>query len=64
MRVTVDLSLCQGYGNCVSAAPEYFDLDQTGQAVILRAEANTPEEQDAVRAAIPMCPVSAIDLKD
>ncbi|WP_395109684.1 ferredoxin [Actinomadura sp. SCN-SB] len=63
MRATIDLSLCQGYGNCVSAAPEYFDLDDSGQAVLLKVEAATPAEQDRVREAIPLCPVGAIRLE-
>lgn len=64
MRVTVDPSLCQGYGNCVAAAPDVFDLDDAGQAVVLKAAIDAPAEQGAVRAAIPLCPVSAIKLED
>lgn len=64
MRATIDLSLCQGYANCVSVAPDYFDLDDSGQAVLLKSEVTTPAEQDQVRDAVPMCPVSAIRLED
>lgn len=62
MRVIVDLSRCQGYGNCVSTAPEIFDLDEeSGQAVVLAPE--VPADQvDAARQAVAMCPVQAIQL--
>ncbi|MFI6350204.1 ferredoxin [Streptomyces sp. NPDC050560] len=64
MRLTVDLSLCQGYGNCVPAAPDLFDLDDAGQAVVLRATLDDPADQAAARAAIPLCPMSAIQLTE
>ncbi|MEU7766712.1 ferredoxin [Nocardia sp. NPDC049190] len=63
MNVVIDLGVCQGYGNCVVAAPAFFDLDDAGQAVLLRAEAETEAEQEAVRAAIPVCPMNAIRLE-
>lgn len=62
MRVTVDLSRCQGYANCVSTAPDIFDLDDdSGQAVVLADEV-APEQLDAARQAVDMCPVQAIAL--
>lgn len=64
MKVAVDLGLCQGYGNCVSAAPDFFDLDDSGQAVVLQAAAETDEEIALVRAAVPLCPMGAISLND
>ena len=64
MRVTVDLSRCQGYANCVTTAPEIFDLDDdSGQAVVLTPEVG-PEHLDAARQAVDMCPAQAISLVD
>lgn len=63
MKIFVDQSLCQGYGNCLSAAPDFFDLDDGGQAVLLQATAETADEVAAVEAAIPMCPVVAISVE-
>ena len=64
MRVTVDLSRCQGYANCVSTAPEIFDLDDdSGQAVVLTPEVSS-EELEAARLAVDMCPAQAISLVD
>lgn len=64
MKVVVDLGLCQGYGNCVSTAPDFFDLGDSGQAVTLRSTAETDEDIALVRAAIPLCPMSAISMTD
>ncbi|MDI9897418.1 ferredoxin [Rhodococcus sp. IEGM 1381] len=64
MKVNLDLSVCQGYANCLAAAPEFFDIDDRGQAVLLKIVAETAEEQAAVLAAIPMCPVMAISVDE
>lgn len=64
MKVVVDLGICQGYGNCVTTAPELFDLADSGQVRVLRATAETEAEQAAVRTAIPLCPMNAISLED
>lgn len=63
MRVTVDLSRCQGYGNCVSASPSVFDLDESGLAKVLVAEP-APELHDSVRTAASMCPVAAVEIDE
>ena len=60
MNVVVDLGLCQGYGNCVAAAPDFFDLDESGQVLLLKATAETEEERKLVLDAVPLCPMSAI----
>ena len=64
MKVTVDLGLCQGYGNCVAAAPDFFDLNDSGQADVLRAVVESDDEIAAVRDALPLCPMSAISLTE
>ncbi len=64
MRVTVDLSRCQGYANCVLAAPDIFDLDdETSQAIVL--EPSPPADRyEAARQAEAGCPVQAITLEE
>jgi ferredoxin/phthalate 3,4-dioxygenase ferredoxin subunit len=62
-RVTVDLNRCQGYGNCVSAAPGVFDLGDSGLVVLLKEDVND-EELAAVRQAVGLCPVAAIVLEE
>lgn len=61
MDVQLDAGKCLGYGNCVVAAPDLFDLDASGIGVILRAPEGEAEEKDARRAAT-LCPVRAITL--
>lgn len=63
-RVAVDLTLCQGYANCIAVAPQVFDLDDAGQAVLLKVELDDPADIAAVEAAIPLCPVAAVSLED
>jgi ferredoxin len=62
MKVTVNLGFCQGYGNCVSTAPAFFGIGDSGQAVVLRATVETPEDIARVRETIPLCPMNAIAL--
>lgn len=38
MKITFDRSLCQGHNRCYSLAPELFDVDDEGYA-ILRTDA-------------------------
>ena len=64
MRVTVDLSRCQGYANCVGVAPEIFDLDEaSGQAEVTNAEPPA-ELHDAAHQAVAGCPVQAISVEE
>jgi ferredoxin len=61
MRVAVDLSLCQGYANCIAMAPEVFDLDDDGLVKLLQVEPPA-EFDDVVRDAVQLCPVQAISI--
>lgn len=64
MKIHLDLSLCQGYGNCVMEAPQEFDLDEeSGQAVLLREEVDE-EARSRVEAAVLVCPMQAISISD
>lgn len=61
--VKADLSLCQGYANCVIAADDYFDIDDDGVVVLLKTD--VPESERArVEEAARTCPVSALWLED
>ena len=53
----IDRGACMGSGNCVYWAPEVFDLDDDGVAVV-RGDATGHEEQ--VRSAARNCPTRAI----
>ncbi|XKH57561.1 ferredoxin [Citricoccus nitrophenolicus] len=61
--IKADLQACQGYANCVIAAPDYFDLDDDGIVDVLKTE--VPEADRAhVTEAARSCPVSALVVED
>jgi len=59
MMVVIDREACMGSGNCVYWAPDVFDLDDDGIAVVV-GDAGGSEE--LVRVALENCPTSAIRL--
>lgn len=59
IKISIDLGLCQGYGNCVSADPEIFDLNDSGFA-FLHVEEVPDDRLSALRDAAAVCPVEAI----
>lgn len=63
MRITSDVHACQGYGNCIAADPQHFDLDDDGLVVVLR-ETVTDDEKESTAAAVRSCPVAALELVD
>jgi ferredoxin len=63
MKINVDVPACVGSGQCVLAAPEVFDQDDDGIAVVLREEP-APEQVAEVREAAMVCPAAAIHLED
>jgi ferredoxin len=63
MRIEADVKRCQAYANCLSAAPDLFDLGENGLVEVL-VEEPAPERMPAARKAEKLCPVAAISLKD
>jgi ferredoxin len=57
-RISIDRSLCNGFGVCESIAPDVFELGDDGLAV-LRAGVSADE---AVREACDSCPMGAISI--
>lgn len=57
MKVLVDYPRCQGYGNCVIASPEDFDLGSDDKVVVLE-----PGSQDLakLKSAERACPAKAL----
>ena len=45
MKLQLDKELCQGHGRCFALAPELFDADDEGFAVLL-VEGEIPTEQE------------------
>lgn len=63
MKVYVDRSKCEGYVNCVDAAPTVFEMDEEDKAIVL-IENPGPELYEAVRKAARLCPVDAIIIEE
>jgi len=61
--VKADKALCQGYGNCVVAAGDVFDIDDDGIVVLLKDSVPESESQRVADAAR-TCPVSALQVVD
>lgn len=59
-RAAIDASKCQGHGRCALEAPNLFDVDDFGKAVVLRSGDLTPEEATELRAAVIACPEGAV----
>jgi ferredoxin len=57
--IRADHKKCEGFGNCVMAAPEFVDVDEEGVVVVLQEQ--IPESAlSRVENAVRSCPVSAL----
>jgi ferredoxin len=59
-RLSIDRTLCSGYGVCEALAPDIFELDDEGLAVLRTGVS----EDEAVREACDNCPSGAISLAE
>lgn len=62
IEVGADHATCEGYANCIMAAPDVFDVDEEGTVVVLRDQVED-SERDRVEESVRSCPVSALWLK-
>lgn len=60
-RIIIDRVKCQGIGACVGAAPDVFELDKEGKAIVINPEGN---DDDTILEAAEACPLEAITLID
>jgi ferredoxin len=58
----LDLDKCNGYGNCVFAAPDLFELDLASNVPVFRKEQWSDQELPAAAAAVADCPARALRL--
>jgi ferredoxin len=64
MRVHLDAEKCQGHNRCYALAPELFDVDDYGQAMLI-VEGDVPAElYDKARLAASNCPEYAITITE
>lgn len=61
LKVRIDRTLCVGFGDCITAAPEAFVLDDDGVAVFTAPE-SIP--RDKLVEACRQCPVDALTVWD
>ncbi|MGB1380446.1 MAG: ferredoxin [Ilumatobacteraceae bacterium] len=64
MRVTVDSDKCQGHNRCFALAPELFDVDEYGTAVVIGDGTVAADLEDKARLAVANCPEFAIEIED
>lgn len=63
MRIDVDLTLCEGHGQCLLAAPDVFDLPDDADHVVVLDQDPPERERDAVVRAAAMCPAQALSVR-
>ncbi|WP_433560442.1 ferredoxin [Nocardia sp. CA-151230] len=61
MKVVVDRTKCTGLGLCESLAPEFFEVDEHGDLILMKDEV-TETERAQVESAIEGCPTFALRL--
>lgn len=61
--IKADRKLCQGYANCVMAAEDYFDIDDTGVVDVRKTEVPAAD-RTRVDEAARSCPVAALEVVD
>jgi ferredoxin len=64
MRVHLDSGKCQGHNRCYALAPELFDVDDFGQAMLI-VDGDLPADlYDKARLAAANCPEYAITITE
>ena len=61
MKIIVDRSRCTGLGICEALAPEHFEVDESGDLVMLQVVVTDAQKDDVV-AAIEACPTESLRL--
>jgi ferredoxin len=64
MRVTIDSEKCQGHNRCYALAPELFDVDDYGTAMVIGDGTVPVGLEDKARLAVVNCPEFAIAMLD
>ena len=64
MRVQIDSEKCQGHNRCYALAPELFDVDDYGTAVVIGDGEVPAQLSDKARLAVANCPEFAISIVD
>jgi ferredoxin len=62
MNVGVDRTRCQGHNRCLAIAPDLFDIDDAGYAVVVGDGTVEPEQAEDAELAADNCPEQAITI--
>lgn len=63
MKVHAEIEKCEGYANCVVAAPRVFAIDDEN-IVLVRAPDPPEEERETVEEAVRSCPTAALSIEE
>ena len=61
MKIVVDRVQCAGLGICEAQSPGTFELDESGEVVILNENVD-PDRLDEIRDTVASCPTKALSL--
>jgi ferredoxin len=64
VRVGIDLNRCAGYGNCIEAAPDVFDMADDEDVAIVLIENPGSQYAEQVRKAARVCPADAVLIEE
>ena len=64
MKVRLDRDRCQGHNRCYALAPELFDVDEYGQALVIGNGTVDAVLEDKARLGVANCPEFAIEIED
>ena len=59
MKIEVDFGKCTGLGICESLAPDHFEVNESGDLVLLKEDISDDELQ-AIEEAVAGCPTEAL----
>ncbi|MFV2040007.1 MAG: ferredoxin [Acidimicrobiales bacterium] len=64
MKISYNREACQGHNRCYMLAPELFDVDDEGYAVLLVEGEISQDLREKAQLAVDNCPEYAIELTD
>mgnify|MGYP003332715766 CR=1 FL=1 len=64
MRIHVDSEKCQGHNRCYALAPELFDVDDYGNAVVIGDGTVPAELEERAKLVVANCPEFAITISE
>ncbi|MBI3213418.1 MAG: ferredoxin [Mycobacterium sp.] len=62
MKVVVDFAKCTGLGICESMAPDFFEVNDSGDLVLLKEDL-TEDDLQSVEEAVSGCPTEALRIE-